>query len=119
MAARLQQERSILARAIREIVVDQRAEKRWLGNARAGGSLLFLYAPTRSGPTGWWGCSPTTSTGRWTTSPSMVWKSSNEMSARPRPGTALIAMTRTITATRIQGSDLRVLGGPGPVGVGA
>jgi hypothetical protein len=28
-------------------VVDHRAEKRWLGNARAGGSLLFLYAPTR------------------------------------------------------------------------
>jgi hypothetical protein len=47
MAARLQQERSILARAIKEIVVDHRAEKRWLGNARAGGSLLFLSAPTR------------------------------------------------------------------------
>ena len=47
IAARLQQERSILARAIKEIVVDRRAEKRWLGNARAGGSLLFLYAPTR------------------------------------------------------------------------
>jgi hypothetical protein len=47
IAARLQQERSILAKAIKEIVVDHRAEKRWLGNARAGGSLLFLYAPTR------------------------------------------------------------------------
>jgi hypothetical protein len=47
IAARLQQERSILARAIKEIVVDHRAERRWLGNARAGGSLLFAFAPTR------------------------------------------------------------------------
>jgi hypothetical protein len=47
MAARLQRERSFLARAIKEIVVDHRAEQRWLGNARAGGSLLFIYAPTR------------------------------------------------------------------------
>ena len=47
IASRLQQERSILAKAIKEIVVDHRAEQRWLGNARAGGSLLFLYAPTR------------------------------------------------------------------------
>jgi hypothetical protein len=47
MAARLQQERSILAKAIKEIEVDHRAEERWLANARAGGSLLFLYAPTK------------------------------------------------------------------------
>jgi hypothetical protein len=47
MAARLQQERSILAKAIKEIVVDHRAEQRWLGNARAGGSLLFVFAPTK------------------------------------------------------------------------
>jgi hypothetical protein len=47
IASRLQQERSILAKAIKEIVVDHRAEKRWLGNARAGGSLLFVYAPTK------------------------------------------------------------------------
>jgi hypothetical protein len=47
IASRLQQERSILARAIKEIVVDHRAEKRWLGNAKAGGSLLFVYAPTK------------------------------------------------------------------------
>jgi hypothetical protein len=47
IAARLQQERSTLAKAIKEIVVDHRAEKRWLGNARAGGSLLFVYAPTK------------------------------------------------------------------------
>ena len=47
IAARLQQERSILAKAIKEIEVDHRAEQRWLGNARAGGSLLFVFAPTR------------------------------------------------------------------------
>ena len=47
IAARLQQERSALAKAIKEIVVDPRAEKRWLSNARAGGSLLFLYAPSK------------------------------------------------------------------------
>ena len=28
-------------------MVDHRAEKRWLGNAKAGGSLLFIYAPTK------------------------------------------------------------------------
>jgi hypothetical protein len=47
IAARLQQERSILAKAIKEIVVDHRAQQRWLDNARAGGSLLFVFAPTR------------------------------------------------------------------------
>ena len=30
IAARLEQERSILARAVKELVVDHRAEKRWL-----------------------------------------------------------------------------------------
>ena len=47
IAARLQQERSILAKAIKEIVVDHRAEERWLGNARAGGSLLFVFVPSK------------------------------------------------------------------------
>jgi hypothetical protein len=47
IAARLQQERSILARAIKELVVDHRAERRWLDNARAGGSLLLVFAPTK------------------------------------------------------------------------
>ena len=119
IASRLQRERSFLAKAIKEIVVDHRAEKRWLGNARAGGSLVFLYAPRGSVPTGWWNCSPTTSTGHWTTSASTVWKSSNAISTRPRPGKGMIGMTRTITATSIQASDPRVRGGPGPVGVGA
>ncbi len=47
IASRLQQERSITAKAIKEIVVDHRAETRWLGNATAGGSLLFVFAPTK------------------------------------------------------------------------
>jgi hypothetical protein len=108
IASRLQQERSILAKAIKEIVVDHRAERRWLGNARAGGSLLLSMPRPGSGPSGWWGCWPTTSTGRWTTSASTVWKSSNGMSARPRPGKGMIGMTRTITSTSIQARNLRV-----------
>ena len=119
IAARLQQERSILAKAIKEIVVDHRAESAgWATPGQAVPSSLSM-PPPGSGPTGWWGCSPTTSTGRWTTSASMVWKSSNEMSTRPRPGKAMIGMTQTTTATSIQASELRVRGGPGPVGVGA
>jgi hypothetical protein len=47
IAARLQQERSTLAKAINEIVVDHQAEERWLSNARAGGSLLFPHAPSK------------------------------------------------------------------------
>jgi hypothetical protein len=47
IAARLQQERSILAKAINEVVVDHRLRDRWLANAKAGGSLLWLYAPTK------------------------------------------------------------------------
>ena len=119
IAARLQQERSFLARAIKEIVVDHRAERRWLGNARAGGSSCLSMPPRGGGPTGWWGCSLTTSTGRWTTSVSAVWRSSNEMSARPRPGTAMIGMAGTMTAASIPACDLRVRGGPGLVGGGA
>ena len=91
IASRLQQERSILAKAIKEIVVDHRAEMPWLGNAR--GRVVpssFSMPPPGSGPTGWWSCSPTTSTGRWTTSANMVWKSSNGMPARPRPGKEMI-----------------------------
>ena len=47
IAARLQRERSILAKAINEVVVDHRIRERWLGNARAGGSLLWVYASTK------------------------------------------------------------------------
>jgi hypothetical protein len=47
IASRLQNERSIVAKAIDAAVVDHREQKRWLGNASAGGSLLFVYAPTK------------------------------------------------------------------------
>jgi hypothetical protein len=46
IASRLQQERSILAKAINEVVVDHPVRERWLDNARAGGSQLWVYAPT-------------------------------------------------------------------------
>jgi hypothetical protein len=48
IASRLQKERSILAKTINELVVDHPLRERWLGNARAGGSLLWVYAPTRA-----------------------------------------------------------------------
>jgi hypothetical protein len=47
IASRLQQERSILAKAINEVVVDHQVRERWLDNARAGGSQLWVYAPTK------------------------------------------------------------------------
>jgi hypothetical protein len=53
IASRLEQERSILAKAINEVVVDRWLRERWLANARAGGSLLWVYAPTRPGPPAW------------------------------------------------------------------
>jgi hypothetical protein len=37
IASRLQQEHFILAKAIKEIEVDHRAERRWLGNTRCAG----------------------------------------------------------------------------------
>ena len=46
IASRLQQERSTLAKAINEVVVDHQVRERWLDNARAGGSQLWVYAPT-------------------------------------------------------------------------
>jgi hypothetical protein len=46
-ASRLKHERSILARAINEVVVDHQMRERWLTNARAGGSKLWAYAPTK------------------------------------------------------------------------
>jgi hypothetical protein len=47
IASRLQQERFFLAKAINEAVVDHQVRERWLDNARAGGSQLWVYAPTR------------------------------------------------------------------------
>jgi hypothetical protein len=46
IASRLQQERSVLAKTIAAVVADRQARRRYLGNARAGGSALWLVAPT-------------------------------------------------------------------------
>jgi hypothetical protein len=47
IASRLQQERSILAKVINEVVVDHQLRERWLANARAGGAQLWVQAPTK------------------------------------------------------------------------
>jgi hypothetical protein len=47
IASRLQQERSILAKAINEVVVDHQLRERWLANARAGGAQLWVQTPTK------------------------------------------------------------------------
>ena len=47
IASRLQQERSIVAKAINEVVVDHQVRERWAAAAREGGSHLWVYAPTR------------------------------------------------------------------------
>jgi hypothetical protein len=45
--ARLQEERSILARAVAALVADPEAKRRFLDNARTGGAALWLVAPTK------------------------------------------------------------------------
>jgi hypothetical protein len=45
--SRLQQERSLLARAVAALVADPDAKQRFLDNARTGGAALGLVAPTR------------------------------------------------------------------------
>jgi hypothetical protein len=45
--ARLQKERSILARAVAALAADASARQRFLDNARTGGAALWLIAPTR------------------------------------------------------------------------
>jgi hypothetical protein len=47
LASRRNQERSLLAKAFAAVVADRPARERFLGNARAGGSALWIYAPTR------------------------------------------------------------------------
>jgi hypothetical protein len=47
IVSRQQQERSILARAVAALVTDRPARDRFLGNARAGGAALWLFAPTK------------------------------------------------------------------------
>ena len=45
--ARLQEERSILARAVAALAADPGAKRRFLENARTGGAALWLVAPTK------------------------------------------------------------------------
>ena len=45
--ARLQKERSLLARAVAALSADPPARQRFLENARTGGSAMWLIAPTR------------------------------------------------------------------------
>ena len=45
--ARLQEERSILARAVAALAADPEAKRRFLDNARTGGAALWLVAPTK------------------------------------------------------------------------
>jgi hypothetical protein len=45
--ARLQEERSILARAVAALVADPGIKQRFLDNARTGGAALWLVAPTK------------------------------------------------------------------------
>jgi hypothetical protein len=45
--ARLQEERSILARAVAALAADPGTSKRFLDNAHTGGSALWLVAPTK------------------------------------------------------------------------
>ena len=47
IASRLHEERSGLAKAIAALVADRPARERYLGNARAGGATLWLFAPTK------------------------------------------------------------------------
>jgi hypothetical protein len=45
--SRLQKERSLLARAVAALSADPPVKQRFLDNARAGGSAMWLIAPTR------------------------------------------------------------------------
>jgi hypothetical protein len=45
--ARLQKERSILARAVAALAADASVRQRFMDNARTGGAALWLIAPTR------------------------------------------------------------------------
>ena len=106
IAARLQQERSILAKAIKEIVVDHRAEKRWLGNARRRFPPL-LYAPTKERAKRMVGLLADYQYGSLDYFGEHGVEVIERVSARPRPGKGMIRMSRTITATSIQACKLR------------
>ena len=45
--SRLQEERSILAKAVAAFVADRPARERYLSNARSGGSALWIDVPTK------------------------------------------------------------------------
>jgi hypothetical protein len=45
--SRLQEERSILAKAVAALVADPEAKRRFMDNARAGGAAMWLVARTR------------------------------------------------------------------------
>jgi hypothetical protein len=47
IVARLQEDRSILAKAVAALVADAPVRRRFLDNARTGGAVLWLVAPTR------------------------------------------------------------------------
>jgi hypothetical protein len=65
--AHIQEERSPLARAIAALTAYPTARDRYLGDARAGGSAVWLNAPTMSAPTDSTVCWPTMTTSRCTT----------------------------------------------------
>jgi hypothetical protein len=45
IVSRLQEERSSLAKAVAALTIDRAARERYLDNARAGGSALWIFAP--------------------------------------------------------------------------
>ena len=45
--SRIEEERSILAKAVAALVADRPARERYLSNARSGGSALWIVAPTK------------------------------------------------------------------------
>jgi len=45
--SRLDEERSILAKAVAALVADRPARERYLSNARSGGSALWIVVPTK------------------------------------------------------------------------
>jgi hypothetical protein len=47
IVARLQKERSIVARAVAALAADASARQRFMDNAQTGGAALWLVAPTR------------------------------------------------------------------------
>jgi hypothetical protein len=47
IVTRLQEERSLVAKAVAALVADASVKQRFLDNARTGGATLWLFAPTR------------------------------------------------------------------------